>query len=364
VLTDTLDVGDASSEAAHGYHSPEASPPYTISSRYEWGPDHLPAALGGPLAAPRDHLDYQFEAPAGSYHLWIEARVGATPFEASVWPQVNHDIGRDVLQLDYMGSVGYQNVGRPPGAYCFGAAARPAGTVQFQSPGRQRLRLQPRHGQPRLGRILLSPDRTHRPARDFTPRPDEIVLSPADVVTRSGRFELAADAAAPGGEVMVLTEEPPQVEIFAAVEMTGRRTPGATELTLRIRADNLGVLLRRTLDYGYANQRARVYVAADDGWLPAGIWYLAGSSTVYHSFPWAEGELAPARPVVITSNRRFRDDEFLLPAHLTRGRERIRLRIEFAPRNPPLLPGRAPEPTAWTEFCYQAYSYVMPRVEL
>jgi hypothetical protein len=67
---------------------------------------------------------------------------------------------------------------------------------------------------------------------------------------------------------------------------------------------------------------------------------------------------------VISSNRRLRDDEFLIPAHLTRGRRRIRLRMVFEPRNPPLLPGRAPQPTAWTEFEYRAYCWVMPRVEL
>lgn len=79
------------------------------------------------------------------------------------------------------------------------------------------------------------------------------------------------------------------------------------------------------------------------------VWYTAGSNTVYHSFPFFDGELGASRPPVITSNRRFRDEEFLLPLHLTRGRSEIAVRIEFAPRNPPLLPGREPQPTAWTE---------------
>jgi hypothetical protein len=85
---------------------------------------------------------------------------------------------------------------------------------------------------------------------------------------------------------------------------------------------------------------------------------------VYHSFPIAEGELGPVRPTVITSNRRFRDDEFLLPVELTRGKRRVRLRFAFAPRNPPLLPGMAPAESAWTEIEYRAYCYVMPKVEL
>src|SRR5262249_60114885 len=39
--TDALQIGDPDSEKAHGYHSPDASAPYTITSRYEWGVDHL-----------------------------------------------------------------------------------------------------------------------------------------------------------------------------------------------------------------------------------------------------------------------------------------------------------------------------------
>ena len=67
---------------------------------------------------------------------------------------------------------------------------------------------------------------------------------------------------------------------------------------------------------------------------------------------------------MITSNRRFRDEEFLLPLHLTQGRSEIAVRVEFAPRNPPLLPEQAPQPTAWTELAYRVYCFVMPRVTL
>ena len=41
VETDRLQIGDAAAERAHGYSSPQASAPYTISSRYEWGVDTL-----------------------------------------------------------------------------------------------------------------------------------------------------------------------------------------------------------------------------------------------------------------------------------------------------------------------------------
>jgi hypothetical protein len=39
--TDELQVGNTNSESAHAYHSPNASAPYQITSRYEWGVDTL-----------------------------------------------------------------------------------------------------------------------------------------------------------------------------------------------------------------------------------------------------------------------------------------------------------------------------------
>src|SRR5437899_2632652 len=43
VQTDRLKIGNNGSETEHQYHSPEASPPYEITSRYEWGVDTLNA---------------------------------------------------------------------------------------------------------------------------------------------------------------------------------------------------------------------------------------------------------------------------------------------------------------------------------
>jgi hypothetical protein len=125
---------------------------------------------------------------------------------------------------------------------------------------------------------------------------------------------------------------------------------------------NLGVLLRRKLDYGLPNQRAEVFVAADDGgpadWMPAGIWYLAGSNTCVYSHP--EGELGSTQHVVQTSNRRFRDDEFLVPRSLTMGRASIRVKVKFTPVEIPLFPGHPLQELAWSEIRYDAYCFVMP----
>ena len=50
---------------------------------------------------------------------------------------------------------------------------------------------------------------------------------------------------------------------------------------------------------------------------PAGVWYLAGGNTCVYSNP--KGELGATQHVVQTSNRRFRDDEFLVARKLTSG---------------------------------------------
>ncbi|MCB9783686.1 MAG: DUF2961 domain-containing protein [Candidatus Omnitrophica bacterium] len=156
-------------------------------------------------------------------------------------------------------------------------------------------------------------------------------------------------------------------EGFSPVTQTGRTTTSHSEFTLELIPENEGVLLRRTLDYQYPNQRAMVHVESENGeWVEAGVWYLAGSNTCYHSYPKGEGggELAPSSPVVQTSNRRFRDDEFLVPRHLTKGRDSVRFRIEFTPVERPLLPGGEIPELAWSEFNYKCYCLILPTFEV
>src|SRR5207249_4537741 len=75
----------------------------------------------------------------------------------------------------------------------------------------------------------------------------------------------------------------------------------------------------------------------DADFKPAGAWYLAGSNTCVFSRP--KGELDPAEHIIETSNRRFRDDEFLVPRELTAGRRAVRVRVKFTPVERPLFPG-------------------------
>jgi len=50
-------------------------------------------------------------------------------------------------------------------------------------------------------------------------------------------------------------------EIFPAHTDRGVKTSGASQFTLKLEPKNFGVLLRRKLDYAFANPRAEVYVA-------------------------------------------------------------------------------------------------------
>jgi hypothetical protein len=155
-------------------------------------------------------------------------------------------------------------------------------------------------------------------------------------------------------------------EVYPAHTDRGRTTKGTSEFTLKLRPGNFGVLLRRKLDYSFPNQRAEVSVAdasrGQEGaaleWKPAGVWYLAGSNTCVYSNP--KGELGATQHVVQTSNRRFRDDEFLVPRELTEGRSAVRVRVRFTPVKRPLFPGRPLPELAWSELRYTAYCFVLP----
>jgi hypothetical protein len=152
-------------------------------------------------------------------------------------------------------------------------------------------------------------------------------------------------------------------EIYPPHTDRGRTTRTTSEFTLALDPKNLGVLLRRKLDYSFPNQRAEVYVQRADlkTWDPAGIWHLAGGNTCIYSNP--PDELGATQHNVQTSNRRFRDDEFLIPRDLAAGRDKIRVRIAFTPVKIPLFPGQTLPELAWSEIQYKAYCYRFPPVE-
>jgi hypothetical protein len=153
-------------------------------------------------------------------------------------------------------------------------------------------------------------------------------------------------------------------EVYPETTDHGRSTKTASEFTVKISPNNLGVMLRRKLDYAFPNQRAEVFVrdagAKTSHWKPAGAWYLAGSNTCVYSNP--KEELGETEHIVQTSNRRFRDDEFLISRELTKGKRAIRVRVKFTPVQTPLFPGRPLDELAWSEIRYTVYSFVMPKL--
>jgi hypothetical protein len=181
----------------------------------------------------------------------------------------------------------------------------------------------------------------------------------------SSRFEWGVDHAPIGGGR--------RMEVFPEISDTGRRTRGWSEFTLRLVPENIGVLLRRRLDLRYPDQRARVLISSVEGepeWQEAGTWYTAGGNPAVFGDPLGlpkeqlkvHPELAPPARILWPSNRRWREDEFMIARHLTAGREQIRVRVEFQPVSLPLFPGHPLAEEAWTEFRYRAYCFVMPRV--
>lgn len=160
------------------------------------------------------------------------------------------------------------------------------------------------------------------------------------------------------------TEYTPGQEVFGDETMDGRTVNAFSEFTLSIRPDNHGLLLRRTLDYGYPNQTAEVYVSTDDDakkgkWDYVGIWYLAGSNTNIYSRP--SGELDPRFLKVQKSNRQFRDDEFMIPESYTAGKSKVRLRFKVIESKQELHPGTPfPNPSVWSELDYEVFNYVRP----
>jgi hypothetical protein len=62
-----------------------------------------------------------------------------------------------------------------------------------------------------------------------------------------------------------------------------------------------------------------------------------------------------------TSNRQLRDDEFMVPARLTIGKSKLKVKVRFIANNQELFPGTPfPSQKAWSELGYSVYSYVVP----
>jgi hypothetical protein len=182
------------------------------------------------------------------------------------------------------------------------------------------------------------------------------------------RYECGPDSDAPGWWHEGDAQAQGARQFYPAEEDAVRIMRGTSEFALRLAPENQGVMLRRKFDYQYPNQRAKVSVrpaGMDEPWQLVGHWYTAGSNTCVHSRPagdnFSAAELAPTQHNVVTSNRRWREEEFLIPRRLTRGIERLAVRIEHVPDDRPLYPNHPfPVKNAWSESRYWAYCYRLP----
>ena len=365
VKSDELKVGQSASESAHGYVSPQASAPYVITSRYEWGPDSYTEGGGRPRAQPADLAEFEFEALAGQpYTIWVRGQnLDGNAKSDAFWMQFDEEIGTTGLGAGHNNPKGFGNwldlVPAHTSAWTSAPPKEAAQTITFARSGTHRLRIQARDTRHLLEEIWLSTSQTTVPPPGQTspePSAGEIILKPAGAKMLKGRIMLTSDGA------LEIDGEPTQpsrlVEVYPARTDQGRKTTGTSEFTLKLDRRNVGVMLRRKLDYQFPNQRAEVSIADESGaeWKPAGVWYLAGSNTCVYSNP--KGETGETQHVVQTSNRRFRDDEFLVPRDLTEGRTAIRARVKFAPLPVPLFPDRALDEEAWSEMRYEAWCFL------
>jgi hypothetical protein len=393
ILTDSLNVGDKESESSHDYLSVEASEPYAIQSRYEWGPDETTQpTFWHASSKPESAADFTFEAkPDTTYNIWVRKRYVAAMERnhygnahtmgwvkgPTFWLQFDGHIGTRKVDPAH-GKMGAVRKFDPPteqwtwAAHLMTPDAAPLG-VAFTGNEEHHLRIQPRAQMDYIDTIWLSTTQTTPPTdQDFlgvaeNPAAGEIILNASSAVL-TGASGFTQMEGSLNGNAIALNKV--WREVYPAHEEIARSTNGSSEFTLAVNPDNLGVLLRRTLDYAAPHQRARVFIADANAkapdWKDAGVWYTAGATTHYYSVDKDNGELGlrgTTQPVVQTSNRRFRDDEFLVPRDLTNNRSSIRVRVVHEPIDHPLLPGYAMPDPVWTEIRYQAYSYQLPDAE-
>jgi hypothetical protein len=375
VKTDELQIGDTASEQAHSYRSPDASRPYEITSRYEWGVDMMRGGFETPAANPSNYAEIEFEADAGTtYAIWVRGKnIDGNNMSDAFWMQFNDEVGTTKLGAGHDHSKGFGNwLDRfPRGTYAWSSALPqdPPQTVTFKASGKQRLRIQPRHPKHLLDQIWLSAAQKKLPAAQYAARRPatgraEILLDASSATKFAGGVRVIADTNATTGKAMEIGGAN-EIVVYPAHTDVGRKTRTFSEFKLKLEPNNFGAMLRRKLDYSFPNQRAEVFVAdgaktqpTDADWKLAGIWYLAGANTCVYSD--AKGELGETQHNVQTSNRRFRDDEFLIARELTQGRSAIRVRVKFSPVERPLFPGHPIPELAWSEIRYDAYCFVMP----
>ena len=155
-------------------------------------------------------------------------------------------------------------------------------------------------------------------------------------------------------------------EVYPAHTDRGTAPPGDPPNSPKLEPANLGVLLRRKLDFAFPDQRAEVFVAdashgqeakARTGSRPeSGIW----PAPVPVFIPIPKEELGATQHWCRLPTGGSGTTSFSFPRALTAGRSAIRVRVRFTPVKRPLFPGHPLADLAWSEIRYSAYCFVMP----
>jgi hypothetical protein len=304
IKTDELVVGDKVSEHRHSYVSPGATQPYTLVSRYEWGPDHVAGTEIYPATADRGRTttttsEFTLNIDPKNVGVMLRRKLDYAYLNqrAEVYIKDARDLRADWQPAGIWYTAGSNTVVRSSGGLDL--------TKTFD---------------------LLAP------LFSLMQRPDAVRAQ----IERDRELKVPAFIGA--------------LEALSALD----RLPTRQEL-VTLETQTRGFL---KVDGGHV-LRVPPGVLAYATKLNSALQALLASD--YESNMFEKAELGPTEHLPLTSNRRFRDDEFLVARALTQGRSSIRVRILFTPVRTPLYPGQPLPSLAWSEMRYTAYSFIVPR---
>ncbi|HSK11339.1 MAG TPA: carbohydrate-binding protein [Vicinamibacterales bacterium] len=135
---------------------------YLASNDYGW------STTSQPQASPVDYFEVSFNAPAGSYHVWLRLRAsGNSKYNESIWVQYSdatnsagsaiYRIGTTsglLVNLERCNNCGVSGWGWQDGAYWLSQTT----TVKFATTGSHKIRVQTREDGVQIDQIVLSSD--------------------------------------------------------------------------------------------------------------------------------------------------------------------------------------------------------------
>ncbi len=378
IKTDELKIGDTASEAAHRYTSPQASTPYEITSRYEWGPDSMPGVGDQPRAEPEDLAEFTFQAEANKpYNIWVRGKnLDGKNSSDAFWMQFDDDIGTTHMAASYAHRYGFGNwLDRFPAHTSAWSSALPQEAPRTVT------------SSPAVACIVCAFRCASRAiiSKKISPQGDQTTLPVTIATAISGRrrrnhpgtgrrrklfegqdqagFRRASRAGAgPGDRRDAVTGRAGWRGLPGAHRSRPEdcgRSPSSRSNSIRETLASCCVASSTTNSPINAPKSSSPMRRARTGSPPgSGIWPVRIPAST--PIPRSELRRDRAHNALKPLTRRFRDDEFLVPRDLTAGRKIIRVRVNFTPVNIPLFPGLPLDEQAWSEIRYDVYCFVVP----